>query len=82
MNKEKKKNVDNDINNRHNKKCPKGKTKKKYEAVNFVSKTWDSIYTTPIEEDIHGGETFYASSLVRKIVRQELVAAGVLHPQK
>ena len=80
MKKGKKKTLDNDTNTRCSKK-PRDTTKKKYELFNFVSETGDSIYTSPVK-DLHDGEIFYAASVVRKIVRQELVAAGVLKSEE
>jgi hypothetical protein len=85
MKKEKKKDLDNYTNNRPSKKSPKDTTKKNYEFINIVSKTGDSICAAP-EEDLSQGETFYSGSIIRKMIRKivqdELVAAGVMVKSK
>ena len=54
---------------------------KSYEQLNVVSETGDSIYSSLSSssiEDLDSGQIFYSVNAIRDIVRQELVAAGVL----
>jgi hypothetical protein len=57
---------------------------KKYEIVNFLSKTGDSIFALPNEQSFQG-EIFFSESLIikkiKEIVRQELLASGVLRKE-
>ena len=77
MAKEKKKIFENDTNNIHNrfsKKSIKKSTKKKYEYLNIVSETRDSIYTVPMEESatIGEGQVYISLSEIKRIVNEEL----------
>jgi hypothetical protein len=66
---------DNNIISNNLKKLSKKITnnKRKYESINIVSETGDSIYyTEPIEELTQGGQAYISFYKVRKIVNKEL----------
>ena len=84
MTKDKKNILDNDTNIVQNKrkKSHSVTSKKKYELINVVSETGDSIYSPPFEE-LPRGQIFYSESIIREIVRQELATAiGILVKSK
>jgi hypothetical protein len=84
MTREKKKGLENNTNDRQNKRKKSYivTSNKKYESFNIVSETRDSIYSPPFEQ-LPRGQIFYSESIIREIVRQELTTAiGMLVKSK
>lgn len=72
--KKNKKAEDNNIISNNLKKFPKkiSNNRGKYESINIVSETGDSIYytTSPFEEQTVGGQIFVAESKIEEIVNR------------